>query len=160
MACTVRGRMGAHGGGVHISASARFLALAGWILGVCRCTLSSEGNCALVLRRPTGFFAILGNGDLALAASILSSSALLSLYLIDTRNRADKAGFFIATAVVSLIGIGYYGAVSKSLPNPRTAGDVSVTLVSIVVYLLAAISSWYSLSIAEGEKEEATHDSD
>ena len=111
---------------------------------------------------PTGFFAILGNGDLALAASILSSSALLSLYLIDRRNRADKAGFFIATAVVSLIGIGYYGAVSKSLPNPRTADDVSVTLVSIVVYLLAAISSWYSLSIAEGEKEkeETTHDSD
>lgn len=106
---------------------------------------------------PTGFYTILGNGDLALAASILSSSALLTLYLIDKRDTADKTGFFIATVVVSLLAIGYYGAVSKAFPNPRAADDMSVTLVSLVLYLLATISSWYSLRIAE---EERSRDSD
>lgn len=106
---------------------------------------------------PAGPFTILGNGDLALAASILSSSALLTLYLIDKRNTADKTSFFIATVAVSLIAIGYYGAVSKAFPNPRAADDASVTLVSIIVYLFASISSWYSLRIAE---EERTNDPD
>lgn len=101
---------------------------------------------------PAGFFTILGNGDLALAASILSSSALLTLYLIDKRNTADKAGFFIATAVFSSIAIGYYSAVSKAFPNPRAADDMSVTFVSTVLYLIAAISSWYSLRLAEEER--------
>lgn len=101
---------------------------------------------------PTGFFTILGNGDLALAASILSSSALLTLYLIDKRDTADKTGFFIATVMVSSIAIGYYAAVSKAFPNPRAADDMSVTLVSSVLYLIAAISSWYSLRLAEEER--------
>ena len=105
---------------------------------------------------PTGFFTILGNGDLALAAAIMSSSALLTLYLIDKRETADKTGFFIATLAVALIAIGYYGSVSKAFPNPRTADDVSVTLVSGFVYLWATVSSWFSLRIAE---EERTNDS-
>jgi hypothetical protein len=104
---------------------------------------------------PTGFFTILGNGDLALPASILSSSALLTLYLIDKRDTADKTSFFIATLVVALFAIGYYGSVSKAFPNPRTADDVSVTFVSGFLYLCATIASWYSLRIAE---EERTHD--
>lgn len=108
-----------------------------------------KGLGLFVYEEPSGFFLILGNADLALAASILSSSAALDLYLINGRSQTDKSSVFLLALLTSLIGAGFYGIASEASPGGRSADDGLVTLVSAVVYCLAALASWFSLRVAE-----------
>lgn len=102
-----------------------------------------------VYEEPSGLFLILGNAELALAASILSSSAALDLYLISGRSQTDKSSVFLLALMVSLIGAGFYGVASGDASEGRSANDMLVTFVSAAVYSVAAAASWFSLRVAE-----------
>jgi hypothetical protein len=103
----------------------------------------------LVDGRFVGPFLILGNAELSMAASILSSSAALDLYLISGRSETEKTNVSILALVTALIGAGFYGLASEASPGASTKYDWLVALVSVVVYGLAALASWFSLRIAE-----------